>query len=122
VPAIDYDRRGAGTLVSSGSGIMLAVMDACPRLARCVDLDHLPPDSRFHDWLAWMWRLAAPVAIVGWFSISDPGPLRLAIASLPERPLTYTPGTFLGGWHIDTLDDFLRLLNCELDRIVGDVK
>lgn len=106
VPLIEYDRVGDWLLVSSGSGIMTAVMDAAPRCAWCVDIDELDARSRFDEWLRWSER-AARIAIVGRFSITDPAPLRQAIAQLASRPLCYTPFVELGGVHCATLSAFI---------------
>lgn len=111
VPVIDYQRRGEGLLVSSGAGIMAAVMDAAPCLSWCVDVDELREGHRFADWLLWSERVATRIVIVGWFSITDPAPLRAAIRELQRVPLCYTPFTELGGEHVLTIGELLGRLN-----------
>lgn len=90
VPLIDYgSHRGAGILLSSGSGIMMAMMDACPCLRWCVDIDEPAKDAE--RWLAQVSVEARPVVAVGWFSISPSDRMRRLLASCRIQPMTYLP-------------------------------
>jgi hypothetical protein len=108
VPLVDYKRDGGGLLVGSGCGVMMAAMDALPQFRWCVDIDNIRDTSRFWRWLPWAESFASRVAVVGWFSITDPTVLRQAIGGMKRRPLAYTPGTDLGAEHCPTLEEFLR--------------
>ena len=93
VPVIDYGRahERQGILVSSGCGIMMAVMDQVP-LRYCVDVDTLKtPSARLGDFLLMSEHVCPPVAVCGWFSLHDPRPLRAALAAL-LRPIVYAGG------------------------------
>lgn len=113
VPLIDYSRPTArGLLVSSGSGIMMSVMDKVPSLRWCVDVDSLSPRARLADFLVMADALVGRIAVCGWFSITDPAPLRAAVAALPRAPLVYAGHIELGaGRQLPTLGDFIDALN-----------
>ena len=75
VDLIDYQREGStGILFSSGCGIGLAIMDACPDLRYFVDIDSYR--SKLIDWesLAIVLSVASPriVVLAGWFSLDRP--------------------------------------------------
>lgn len=112
VPLTDYgERRGQGLLVSSGSGLMMAVMDACPAFRWCVDLDTLRSrqDTRIGDFLQMAERLTEPIAICGWFSISNPAPLKAAAAGMTTSPIVYAGNVRLGiARECESLEEFLR--------------
>jgi len=90
-PVIDYERESRGLLVSSGAGIMMAVMDEVPTLRWCVDIDRMPSHERLPDFLLMAERVCEPLAVCGWFSLTDPTPLRRAIEGLadPSRCFCY---------------------------------
>ncbi len=68
--------RGAGLLVSSGAGSMMAIMDHAPKLRWCLDIDHLSREGRLAGLLACAAHLPEVlVAFAGWFSITNPKPL-----------------------------------------------
>jgi hypothetical protein len=98
VPITDYalhdepDARGEGLLVSSGAGMMMAAMDCCPKLRWCVDIDGLRdrPSARVADFMLMAERVAEPIAVCGWFSITDPKPLRDAVLGLTKTAIVYT--------------------------------
>jgi hypothetical protein len=90
IPLTDFGPEGwgeypcrRGVLVSSGAGIMSAVMDQVP-FRYCVDTDELR--GRLH-WLADFMLMAYAVdpmlGVCGWFSYTDPEPLRAALEALP---------------------------------------
>lgn len=87
---------------------MMAVMDTCPALRWCLDIDTLTADSQLAKWLVWMDRLVDPLAVVGWFSITDPAPLRTALAPLPgiTRAICYVVGAEIPGWSCSTMGEF----------------
>jgi len=111
IPVIDYDRESRGVLVSSGCGIMMAIMDDASSLRWCVDIDELPRDNRLRDFMLWLPRLAAPIAVAGFFSITDPTPLRSIIADLPGVITYGGAGVALGGRACSTLREFLDTVN-----------
>jgi hypothetical protein len=111
VPLIDYERPGSGLLVSSGSGIMMATMDAVPALRWCVDIDGLGRGARLAEFLQLAEHVADPIGICGWFSITDPTVLREAVRSMTRAPLVYAGNIVLGaGAEVRSLDDFVRAL------------
>lgn len=96
VPLTDYDRPSSGLLVSSGAGIMMAVMDAAPALRWCVDIDGLPARADLEFFLRLADGDAEPLAVCGWFSITDPTTLRRALGALRARALVYAGNVRLG--------------------------
>jgi hypothetical protein len=112
VPLIDYgsDRAGDWLLIGSGCGVMMAVMDVEPRFRWCVDLDAVKDKSRFERWACWAENFVGLVAIAGWFSYSDPAPIRRAAARMKRRPIAYTPFHDVGAVQLDSLEQFLRHL------------
>lgn len=113
VPLIDYERPTArGLLVSSGSGIMMSVMDKVPTLRWCVDVDLLGPGARLADFLVMADALVERIAVCGWFSLTDPTPLRAAVRALGRTPLVYAGHIELGaGRKVPTLGEFIDTLN-----------
>lgn len=113
IDLIDYERPSRGLLVSSGAGIMMGVMDEARTLRWCVDVDSLKPTARLDQFLVMAERLCDPVAICGWFSITDPRPLRAAIAGMTQPPICYGGNVRFGvGRESDTLRSFLDQLGC----------
>ena len=115
VPLIDYEREDAyGVLVSSGCGIMMAVMDASPCLRWCVDADRLRgnPRARIADFLYCASLTADPVVVCGWFSYTDPTELTAAIWKMPIPPLVYGGAHRFGhGREARSLRELLSMLN-----------
>jgi hypothetical protein len=118
IPLIDYgpdleDQR-RGLLVSSGAGVMMAAMDACPAFRWCLDIDALGARSSLVDFLLGAERYVQPLGVVGWFSITDPEPLRRALRRLRTlgRVLVYTPGARVpGGYDFNSLEEFVEAAN-----------
>lgn len=107
---IEYDRDGDAILISSGCGIMMAVMDEVPRIKWCVDIDRTGCDARLRDFIQWAhYFLCMPVFIVGWFSITDPDPLRSLVISIRGDAIAYTPSVELGAKHVETLAEFVEI-------------
>lgn len=73
-----------GVLIGSGCGLMTAVMDQVP-FRWCVDTDDLR-GARGVQLASFMHMAAAlgPLAVCGWFSYSDPEPLRAAVLACPD--------------------------------------
>lgn len=106
VPLIDYG-RGAGTLVSSGCGIMMAVMGQTS-LRYCVDIDRMKSQERLGDFMLMAEQHSPPLAVCGWFSLTEPRPLREAIAALRTQPITYGGGgVHLSDDQTPSLGDFI---------------
>lgn len=114
VPVLDYQRDSAGLLVSSGGGLMMAVMDTCPTFRWCVDLDPLAPACRWEDWLLLVRAFVRPLAVVGWFSITHPQRLARVVRRLRPPPALYAAGITgddpFGAYEsrFETLPEFLR--------------
>ena len=108
IPLIDYERAGDGLLISSGCGIMLAVMDSVPTLRFCVDIDDAGCGDRFADFIQWIryWK-TVPLFCVGWFSLTSPEPLKRIVDNVRGEVLAYTPGVDLGAIHVETLDQLI---------------
>lgn len=114
VPIFDYRRDSTGLLVSSGAGIMIAVMDACPVFRWCLDIDRNKDAERLASFLFCADLRVDPFGVVGWFSITPPAPLQAALRRLPNlgRVLAYTKGAVMpAGFHFDTLESFIGAAN-----------
>ena len=93
IPVIDYRRSSAGLLVSSGGGIMLAVMDACDRFRYAIDMDQCRGrEDRLCDWLRAidLNGLVDFIAFAGWFSISDPMSIANVLRLMRTEVLIYS--------------------------------
>lgn len=119
---IDYG-RGSGLLLASGSGTMMAVMDLCPQLRWCMDID-VNRQARLGGLLAWATRFCSPICIAGWFSITSPAGLKVALAQAINetggkfRAVVYAaPDVILSGRlpHARSLAELERML--ERDRV-----
>lgn len=116
----DYGRPSDWLLVSSGSGVMMAAMDACPQFRWCMDIDALGNRSRFSRWLQWADNFVSGIGVVGWFSITDPEMLRNAIGNLRRQPIIYTPFAEVGlGRYCSRFEDFVR--NVEKSELALDL-
>jgi hypothetical protein len=122
VRLIDYQRPACGVLVSSGSGIMLGVMDAVPALRWCVDID-VPGAARDVEFfLRLLDGEAAPIGICGWFSITKPDQLRSAVKTMREPPVVYTGNVRLGaGIEAHTLEAFIYALRHRRSTLSPDL-
>lgn len=114
---IDYgaDRPGDWLLIGSGCGIMMAVMDVELRFRYCFDIDSIKePTARLDQWLMAVETIVSRIAVVGWFSITDPAPLRTALNCLKCRPLVYAGmgacELFPNHCTVATLDQFISTL------------
>lgn len=116
VPLTDYAKhdadttRGRGLLLSSGCGMMMAAMDSCPALRWCTDVDTLrgKPGVRVGDFLLCAERRARPVAICGWFSISNPDELADAVRRLTRPAVVYLGNLRLGlPGEVDSFREFI---------------
>ena len=117
---LDYDEhghtgaRGAGLLVSSGAGMMMSVMDCCPSLRWCVDVDGLRDRRRVRvaDFILCAERSASPLAICGWFSITDPRELVGAVRGLTRPAIVYLGNLRLGlPGEVDSFREFVSAID-----------
>ena len=77
--------------------MMMAAMDCVEHLRWCVDIDTLrDPRARLADFLLVAERHVDPLAVCGWFSISDPRPLRDAVLGFERPAVVYTGNVVLG--------------------------
>lgn len=92
VPLVDFGTEGwwvwperRGVLIGSGCGLMVSVMDQVP-FRWCVDTDDLRHSrgANLQGFLHMAQSLTGFVAVCGWFSYSDPEPLRAAVRALPN--------------------------------------
>lgn len=109
---IDYQRSEAtGVLISSGCGIMMAVMDCVPTLRWCVDIDSQPKGAGLEFFCRLIDGEIGPVGVAGWFSLTNPTELRRAIASMTAAPLVYTQPGLGAGISCPNLDTFIASLS-----------
>lgn len=81
-------------LLSSGSGIMMAVMDVAPEFRWCADVD-----ERGHplDFAILINRDVVALGVLGWFSISNPDQFqKIAAATLACQVIAYGGNVSLG--------------------------
>lgn len=107
MPIVDY-HRGRGVLISSGCGIMMAVMDQVP-FRWCFDTDRLDAGglARLPDF-AELAGAVTPIAICGWFSYSNPAPLAEAMRRAGSQ-LCYAGHVRFGiEGEATTLEEFLE--------------
>ena len=106
IEAIEYpDRTARGVLLSAGTGLMLSIMDQCPRLRWCLDVDGLTRDQfdRLGDWLVCVGNVTELVAVAGWYCSTNPNLLAAAVRRLRQRPLCYVQCRGVGGDAFATL-------------------
>jgi hypothetical protein len=74
-------RGGRSLLLCAGTGLMLSLMDACPRLAACLDADGLAAGelARLAPWLMWRSLSLDLIVVAGWYAATDPAPLAAAV-------------------------------------------
>lgn len=89
----DYVRADAsGVLVTSGTGIMLALMDAAPCLRWCVDLDLIRSDRERGMFLRLLDGETSLLVVAGWWTVSDPTAVRAALSNYQRtRVLALSP-------------------------------
>ena len=120
IPLLDFG-RGRGVLISSGCGIMVGVMDQVA-FRWCIDADQLTRGQQARlGSFAEMAGAQGPVAVCGWFSLSDPTPLVAALQSAPPPVLAYAGGKRFGvDGEASNLDEFIekcrRTIGQPLDR------
>lgn len=114
VPVLDYARPSRGLLIGSGSGIMMAVMDASDRFRFAVDLDQCRDHDALCDWVHALDRngLVDLIAIAGWFSISSPKKIAGALSRVRVPAIVYVGAglgreAFANCLVVDTLEEFL---------------
>lgn len=120
IDLIEYpDRPERSVLVCAGTGLMLSLMDACPRLRWCVDVDLLTTRQRegLSAWLACLNNVTNLIVVAGWYCSTNPEPLARAVRSLNrDRTLVYVQCRGLGD------DPFRGLRTADsLDELVVQV-
>lgn len=84
LPLIDYDRYpNAGLLISVGSGLMMASMDAATKCAWCIDIP-APLIPTLDRALGAFKMVCDPIIFVAWFSVTDPNGALALKARHPE--------------------------------------
>lgn len=116
---VDYEREdGDWLLLSSGSGLMMCLMDQEPRHRYCLDTDLLTPAewSRLPDWLTLMEGSCSRVNACGWFSNAEEESRMVGLL----RQVKVPPVVYFGNWDPSQapptwqvaigISDFVRLL------------
>lgn len=95
---IDYNRDGNGLLISSGAGIMMAIMDAVPNIRWCIDIDsHRQIRSRVPNLMVALDHCELDfIAVAGFFSNDSPVEMAQGIVRLRN---TYCP-QYSGGYKV----------------------
>jgi hypothetical protein len=88
-PPIDFERGYRSVLLCAGSGLMLSIMDACPGIRWCMDVDLLDRAAlaRMPDWATCLGNVTEVMVIAGWYCSTNPVPLASAARSLRKRDL-----------------------------------
>jgi hypothetical protein len=115
IPLIDYGRPSYGLLAGSGTGTMMAIMDATERFRFALDLDACRGrEDNLRGFIRALDRneLIDLLALAGWFSITDPKPIAVMLKGLTVPVIIYSGAglsrEFFGDLpFVDTLDDFL---------------
>lgn len=119
LPAVhDYgEHRGDGLLITTGSGLLMSMMDVLPLVRWAIDLGGA---RRFPHSLAWATacdRLVDHVVVAAWFALSDPAHFeRQVLAGFTRSPCAlYTHPTIDWGTRAMNLAE-LALLSPLLAR------
>jgi len=91
IEPFDYGRLNSRSiLIAAGTGLMLSVMDQCPSIRWCLDVDILTQAQRANlaNWLTCVGNVTERVIVAGWFSSTNPRPLASAVARLRRSRLT----------------------------------
>jgi hypothetical protein len=100
IEPVDFDRGERAALICAGSGLMLAIMDQCPRLRWCIDVDALDRSAleRMPAWVTCIGNVTELVVIAGWYCSTNPKPLASAARALaPLRMRCYVQCHGVGG-------------------------
>jgi hypothetical protein len=119
IEVYDYERDGRGLLICAGSGLMLSLMDQCPGLRWCLDLDTLRPHqvAQLSPWLTCVHNVCELVAVAGWYSATNPKPLATALRRLARwRVACYVQCHIAGD---DPFDDLLTAFS--LDQLIEQI-
>lgn len=120
IEAIEYPERASrGVLLSAGTGLMLSVMDQCPRLRWCLDVDGLTraQADRLGDWLVCIGNVTELVAVAGWYCSTNPMLLAVAVSRLRHRAPCYVQCRGVGG------DAFEQLRTAaDLDAFIAQIR
>lgn len=119
IEPFDYERGQRAMLVCAGTGLMLSLMDACPDLRWCIDVDLLDKEAieRMPAWVTCIGNVTKLMVIAGWYCSTNPIPLANAARSLRRSALLcYVQCRGVGG------DPFADLRTAEtLDGLVDQV-
>lgn len=88
IELIEYpDRLERSVLIAAGTGLMLSLMDAVPRLRWCIDADGLsaPQREQLPAWLACIGNVVDLIVVAGWYCSTNPEPLARAVRSLNRK-------------------------------------
>ena len=94
---IDYDRQGDSLLISSGAGVMMAIMDAVPRFKYCIDIDSYRHITNRVPQLISALDLNCNLGIIGiagWFSIDEPKALQEGINKIKRTKCISYSGNY----------------------------
>lgn len=93
IEVIEYPGRvERSILICAGTGLMLSMMDECPRLRWCVDVDGLDAAqlAKLTDWMRCINNVVDLIVVAGWYSSTNPVPLAMAVRRVRwERLLVY---------------------------------
>jgi hypothetical protein len=105
-PPIDFERGERSVLLCAGSGMMLAIMDACPSLRWCMDVDLLDKSAleRLPGWATCLGNVTELMVLAGWYCSTNPVPLASAARGLRKNDLLcYVQCRGVGGDPFETL-------------------
>ena len=111
----DYKRAGDSILIASGSGLMMAIMDAVPRFRWCIDIDsHRDITHRVPTLMSALdinCQFKA-IAVAGWFSVDKPHTLQQGISKVTRAHcITYSGGLGVFPNEHHTLSEYIYALN-----------
>lgn len=124
IEPFSYDRGERAILICAGTGLMLSIMDQCPSLRWCLDVDLLDRAAleRLPAWATCVGNVTDLVVIAGWYCSTNPVPLASAARSIRRGAmLCYVQCRGPGGDPFaelrtaQTLDELLRQLAEKFD-------
>ena len=107
----DYSRTGDAVLIASGSGLMMAIMDAVPRFRYCIDVDNYRHiTSRVPELISAIDLNCNQtlLGIAGWFSVDAPDQLCKGISKIKQTGyVAYSGGYGVFPNECATLNEFI---------------
>jgi hypothetical protein len=111
----EYRRQGDAILIASGSGLMMAIMDICPRFKWCIEVDNFRNIANRIPNLINAFDLNCDIEIIGiagWFSIDNPQQLINAQQKIKRcKSFSYSGGYKVFENESKTLEDFINKIN-----------